>query len=438
MSDFWYNKSVFYQIYPLGAVGAPFKNDHVLNHRLSKLESWIPGLKKLGIDCIMLNPVFDSYSHGYDTSDYRRLDPRLGDNEDLTKFVQTCHQADIKVILDGVFNHVGREFKPFLDVLEKREASRYKDWFYIDFNGNNQYDDHLYYKDWEGNANLIKLNLDNPEVRDYLLETVRFWIDTFDIDGLRLDVAYCLAPHFLKALHTFVKAIRPDFFLMGETLHGDYNMWVNEEMLDSCTNYECYKGLYSSFNSKNFFEILYSFNRQFGNEQWCLYRGKHLFNFVDNHDVVRIASILDKKVELPLIYTMLFTMPGIPCLYYGSEWGIEGKKNDNDTELRPEIKELQWNDLTDTIQKLIEIHHDQSALIDGNYYQVALTNTACIYARENADQIIYTCINIGPSAVDLYTNKEFKALELLSNKEEEIHNVVHLESEQAKIYQIQK
>ncbi|WP_300963743.1 alpha-amylase family glycosyl hydrolase, partial [uncultured Dubosiella sp.] len=435
----WFESSVFYQIYPLGACGAPFENDHQPAHRLERLSSWIPALNELGIDCILLNPVFESISHGYDTTDYRQVDTRLGDNDDLARFVSHCHQAGIRVILDGVFNHVGREFAPFLDVLKNREASPYKDWFMIDFYADNNYGDHLSYQNWEGNNNLVKLNLNNPDVVHYLLETVKYWIDTFDIDGLRLDVAYCLAPDFLRALHTYAKQLCPDFFLMGETLHGDYNQWMNEQMLDSCTNYECYKGLYSSFNTRNFFEILYSFNRQFGNEQWCLYRGKHLFNFVDNHDVERIASILNVKTNLPLIYTMLMTMPGIPCIYYGSEWGMEGKKNADDTALRPEVKELQRNELTDTIRKLIDIHHQESALIDGSYAQVALTNTACIYARENEKEVIWTCVNLDEQPAVLGVNYAGTMIDLLHENEDVlIRNQITIDARSARILKREK
>ncbi|WP_301205366.1 alpha-amylase family glycosyl hydrolase [uncultured Dubosiella sp.] len=210
-------------------------------------------------------------------------------------------------------------------------------------------------------------------------------------------------------------------------------------MLDSCTNYECYKGLYSSFNTRNFFEILYSFNRQFGNEQWCLYRGKHLFNFVDNHDVERIASILNVKTNLPLIYTMLMTMPGIPCIYYGSEWGMEGKKNADDTALRPEVKELQRNELTDTIRKLIDIHHQQSALIDGSYAQVALTNTACIYARENEKEVIWTCINLDEQPAVLGVNYAGTMTDLLHENEDVlISSQVTIDARSARILKREK
>lgn len=153
----WASESVFYQIYPFGACNAPFENDHVLEHRIHKLEDFIPHLKKLNIDCVMLNSIFESRTHGYDTTDFKMLDTRLGTNEDLKEVIEKFHNNNIKIILDAVFNHVGRDFFAFKDVLEKKWDSPYKDWFYIDFNGNNHYNDGFWYQDWEGNDILVKL-----------------------------------------------------------------------------------------------------------------------------------------------------------------------------------------------------------------------------------------------------------------------------------------
>ena len=166
-------------------------------------------------------------------------------------------------------------------------------WFgRIAFDGNSNYNDGLWYEGWEGYYNLVKLNLNNPDVVNYLIESVRGWVDEFDIDGIRLDVAYCLNRDFMKRLRYETDQMKQEFFLVGEMLHGDYNTIVGNECLHSATNYECYKGLYSSFNSMNMFEIAHSIERQFGKEPWCLYTGKHLLTFVDNHDVSRIASTL--------------------------------------------------------------------------------------------------------------------------------------------------
>ena len=327
----WAYESVFYQIYPLGFCGAPFENDGVLEHRIEKVNDWIPHIKKLGADAIYFSPVFESDTHGYNTRDYTKIDTRLGTNEDFANVCSNLHKEGIRVVLDGVFNHVGRGFWAFEDVLKNREQSPYVNWFgRIAFDGNSNYNDGLWYEGWEGNYDLVKLNLRNEEVIQHIFSAIKGWVDEFDIDGLRLDVAYCLDHDFVRRLRSFCNELKPDFFLVGETLHGDYNQLMNDEMLHSVTNYECYKGLYSSFNSMNMFEINHSLLRQFAPENWTLYKGKHLLSFVDNHDVTRVASILTNKNHLPLIYALAFGMPGIPCVYYGSEWGAEGRKEDGD------------------------------------------------------------------------------------------------------------
>ena len=307
----WAYESVFYQIYPLGFCGAPFENDGVLTHRILKVNDWIEHINNLGANAIYFSPVFESDTHGYNTRDYKKIDCRLGTNDDFKEVCENLHKNNIKVVLDGVFNHVGRGFWAFQDVLQNRENSRYRDWFFIDFNGNSNYNDGLWYEGWEGNFDLVKINLRNEEVINHIFECIKLWIDEFDIDGLRLDVAYCLDKDFLKRLRSYTDSLKNDFLLLGELLHGDYNQFVNDDMLHSCTNYECYKGVYSSFNSMNMFEIVHSLLRQFGPEQWTLYRGKHLLSFVDNHDVSRIASILTNEKHIPLTYGMIFGMPGI-------------------------------------------------------------------------------------------------------------------------------
>ena len=311
----WYNEAVFYQIYPLGFCGAPFENDGVQEHRILKVLDWIDHIKETGCNAVYFSPVFESDTHGYNTRDYSKIDCRLGTNEDFKKVCDALHEAGIRVVLDGVFNHVGRGFWAFKDVLEKRWDSPYKDWFNISFDGNSNYNDGLWYEGWEGHYDLVKLNLRNPAVTEHIFSCIRQWREEFGIDGLRLDVAYCLDFDFLKNLRGVCKALDPEFFILGELLHGDYARWVNPEMLDSATNYECYKGLHSSFNSMNMFEICHSLKNQFGPEQWCRYRGMHLLCFVDNHDVSRIASVLQNEKHLPLIYALMFGMPGIPCIY---------------------------------------------------------------------------------------------------------------------------
>lgn len=391
----WAFESVFYQVYPLGLCGAPHQNDGVVVPRIKKLENWAEHIAKLGANAIYFSPVFDSDSHGYDTRDYAKIDCRLGTNADFAQLCRTLHQKNIKVVLDGVFNHVGRGFWAFQDVLKNREASQYRDWFHINFGGNSNYNDGLWYEGWEGHYELVKLNLRNPAVAEYLFSCIKGWVDEFEIDGLRLDVAYCLDTDFLRALRSFCDKLKPEFFLVGEMLHGDYNRIVNDEMLHSVTNYECYKGLYSSFNSLNMFEIIHSLLRQFGPEQWTLYKGKHLLSFADNHDVSRIASNIADKKHLPLVYGMLFAMPGIPCVYYGSEWGIEGvKQNGSDDSLRPCIDVPVYNELSAFITACAQAHKASAALSNGSFRSIMLTNKQVIFERKCGEDRVLVAINI--------------------------------------------
>jgi alpha amylase catalytic region len=394
----WATNSVFYQIYPLGFCGAPKENDGQLVPRIRKVVEIIPHIKKLNIDAIYFSPVFESDRHGYDTRDYTKIDVRLGSNEDFAFVCKTLKENGIRVVLDGVFNHVGRGFFAFQDVLQNRENSIYKDWFHISFEGDSCFNDGLWYEGWEGHFELVKLNLENPNVIEYLFSCIKMWIEEFNIDGLRLDVAYCLKESFMRKLREFSNSVGEDFFLLGEVLFGDYNRIVNDEMLHSCTNYECYKGLYSSFNDMNLFEIAHSLNRQFGKEGSAIYKGKHLLSFADNHDVIRVASILKEQKHLPLVYALLFGMPGIPCIYYGSEWGITGVKDKNsDDDLRPEIKAPEWNDLTTLISSLALIRKEHKSLIFGEYKSVVLTNRQLILEREFEGERIWVGVNADSS-----------------------------------------
>lgn len=417
----WSYEGIFYQIYPIGFCGAPTANDGKTVSRILKLKDWSSYLESLGISSILLNPIFESDNHGYDTRDYKKIDCRLGTNEDFAEVCKDLHAHNVKIVLDGVFNHVGRGFWAFKDVQEKKWDSPYKDWFCINFDGNSCYNDGFWYEGWEGHFELVKLNLANSAVVDYLLECVKGWIDEFDIDGLRLDVAYCLDRNFMKRLRSFCQELKPDFALIGEVLFGDYNQIVNDEMLHSCTNYECYKGIYSSFNSMNMFEIAHSLNRQYGPEQWCIYRGKHLMSFVDNHDVTRIASILTNKNHLPLTYGLLLGMPGVPCIYYGSEWGEEGvKAPNNDYALRPCFEEPKPNELTEEIKKMIHVRTGSNALCHGSYRNVVLTNHQLIFERRTDDERMLVAINasdapftahngeLGGTMTDLLTGNEIQ------------------------------
>ena len=351
----------------------------------------VEGLKELGVDAVYFGPVFESVEHGYDTTDYRVIDRRLGTNEMFAHICDELHKNGIRVILDGVFNHVGRNFWAFKDVQEKGQASEYCDWFAgLNFGGQSPCGDNFWYEGWNGYYNLVKLNLRNWHVCDYLIDAVGMWMDQFHIDGIRFDAADCVDFDFFRRIHNFCKERNPEFWLMGEIIHGDYKRWANPEMLDSVTNYECYKGIYSSHNDKNYFEINYSINRQFGNGG--IYQGVALYNFVDNHDVNRLASTL--------CYTLMYCMPGIPSVYYGSEYGVMGRhENNSDDGLRPclDLDDLNRSgnlDLYRHLVKLGRIYHAYPALRTGSYYTVEVRNRQLLFAKEQDGRTVYVALNL--------------------------------------------
>ncbi len=419
MEKNWISEAVFYHIYPLGFCGAPqyAHEESGCQPRIRKIIEWIPHLQEMHINALYLGPVFSSYEHGYDTADYRCIDHRLGSNEDFRDVCNALHNAGIKVILDGVFNHVGRTFWAFSDVLQNKEQSQYKDWFYhINFGNQSPYGDPFSYEAWEGHYNLVKLNLQNEATVQYLLDSVGMWMEQFQIDGLRLDAADCIDKQFFARLKAYTKARKQDFWLMGEIIHGDYSLWANPELLDSVTNYECYKGLYSAHNSKNYFEIAYSLNRQYVNGG--IYKHLNLYNFVDNHDVNRLASVLRNQADLYNTYTLLYTMPGICSIYYGSEYGIQGTKhNGSDADIRPNLQLTDFKSTDPLYQHICtlgKIRTTYRVLQYGNYEQITVRNEQLIYRRCLEDEKIYALFNISEEAATLSIPNESQAYELFS------------------------
>ena len=232
-----------------------------------------------------------------------------------------------------MFNHTGREFFAFEDIKKNREQSPYCNWYKgVWFGGNNCYNDGFSYESWRGCNELVKLNLWEKAVQDYLFGVIDFWIDTFDIDGIRLDCADQLEFFFMEEMRRRTEEKKADFWLMGEVIHGDYSRWVNAKTLHSVTNYELRKGLYSGHNTHNYFEIAHTIRRQFG-DPWGnrgLYEGCRLYTFADNHDVNRLTSELNVFAHSFPVYALVYFLPGIPSVYYGSEFGIEGKKEGSD------------------------------------------------------------------------------------------------------------
>ena len=413
----WYDSAVFYHIYPLGLCGCPHDNNGETGAHFDKLNEWAEHAKRIGCNAIYIGPLFESGSHGYDTTDYRLVDRRLGTNDDFKQFVKNCHANDVKVIVDGVFNHTGRDFFAFQDIKKNRENSRYKDWYCnVNFWGNNEYNDGFSYDNWGGYNLLAKLNLWNPEVKNYHLETVKFWVDEFDIDGIRLDAADVLDFGFMKELRSFCNGLKPDFWLMGEVIHGDYSRWANNDMLHSVTNYELHKGLYSGHNDHNYFEIAHTIKRLNG-----IVGDKKLYTFCDNHDVARIYSKLNNKAHMYNVAILVYTVPGIPSIYYGSEFGIPGnKENGSDWNLRPDLNLADFNEKDELPALYTTLGHLKQRfpeLTYGDYRELYLTTGQFAFARCLDGRAVVTALNNADNGAHMEINLPIganKAVNLLT------------------------
>lgn len=428
----WYDGAVFYHIYPIGMTGAPRTNTFEAGeHRLNKLLDWLPHIKAIGCDAIYIGPLFESVAHGYETADYKKLDSRLGDNNDLINFVKACHEIGIKVIVDGVFNHVGREFFAFKDLKEHRENSAYRDWFKnIHFDWNNDYNDGLYYDSWDGHGTLVNLNHQNPAVREYFLDVARFWISEFDIDGIRLDAADVLDFTFMRELRSVTDSCKQDFWLLGEVIHGDYTRWVNNEMLHSVTNYWLHKALYSGHNDHNYFEIAHTVKR-------CTDMGMHIanafYNFVDNHDVARIITKLNNKAHFFPVHVLLYTLPGKPSIYYGSEFAIEGEKKPYADEiLRPELKIEDYKDAVNTnentkrIAALGNMRLNNQWVGEAGYRELLLTNRQYAFLREYGDKRLVAIVNNDDNNADIHLNINGEFTEIFSGEKRNFDGNMHV------------
>ncbi len=398
----WEQNAIFYHIYPLGLCGAPQENpggEPV--SRIRQICDWIPHLKKMHVNAVYFGPLWESGTHGYDTTDYTVLDRRLGTNEDFAAVCDALHENGIRIVLDGVFNHVGRGFFAFQDVLKNGQSSPYCGWFCnLWFGGSNRFGDPFSYESWHGCVELVKLNLRNEDVIRCLENAIIGWMEQFHIDGIRFDAADCIDRDFFKRIRHLTKSRNPEFWLMGELIHGNYAQFANPEMLDSSTNYECWKGIWSSHNDQNYFEINYAINRQKD-----IYPGLMLYNFADNHDVARLATQLREPRHLPLVYALLYAMPGIPSVYYGSEFGILGEKQHGDQALRPALKwadmDAEHNALCQFLYTLGAAYAAHPVLQTGSFFTVEVRNRQLAFRRGDGDDAVYCLLNLADSAAEM-------------------------------------
>ncbi|MBN2656370.1 MAG: alpha amylase C-terminal domain-containing protein [Spirochaetales bacterium] len=392
----------FYHIYPLGLTGAPERNDldSVPVSRFSEIENWIGHIVEGGFDAVYFGPLFESESHGYDTVDYYRVDRRLGTNNDFAQLCRKMKDKGLAVYVDGVFNHVSRSFRAFRDLESRKGESPCRDWF------RDVSLEPFHVRCWEGHDSLVELNLSNRDVRNHIFGAVEMWYREFGIKGLRLDVAYCLDKDFLEELRRFTRSLDPDFQLLGEVIHGDYRQWLDHDLLDSVTNYECYKGIHSSLNDNNFFEIAYSLNRLFGAEG--IYRGRRLYNFIDNHDVNRIASVLQKPAHFYNALILLYTIPGNPSVYYGSEWQLRGvKEGHSDRNLRPALRCSEHPSNEEEMSswenhcRMASIRHSSEALQSGSYRELYKSSNQFAFARESGRGVALCAVNSADREVQI-------------------------------------
>ncbi len=363
------NGRTIYQLHALGAAGVGWVNPDVdaaepCGHGLDRLGAWLDDVAGLGAGAVLLTPIFVSQTHGYDTVDPFRIDQRLGDDAAFDRFVGACHDRDLLLFLDGVFNHVGRAFPAFRDVLERGRESEYTGWFELDFEHDDG--DGFAYKTFEGHRELVALNHGDERVLDWAQRVACHWLDR-GADGWRLDAAYTIRRSFLAALADAIHARFADAFVFGEVIHGDYTGFVDATRVDSVTQYELHKAIWSSLNDANLFELA-----------WALRRHREMVaafapvTFVGNHDVTRIASQVTDPARLPAAFATLFALPGHPCIYYGDELGWTGVKQQGpggDDAIRPPLP-----DHADGDHGLLALHRELVAFRRANRW---LTTADC-------------------------------------------------------------
>ncbi len=388
----WFEHAVWWQVYPLGFTGAeqsalPASAPAV--PRLGMLGGWLDYLTDLGCNGLALGPVFAAETHGYDTVDHFRIDPRLGDEPDLLDLVRQAHERGVRVLLDGVFNHVGRGFPRFADVRENGERSAFASWFRRSPAGE--------FETFEGHEKLVALNHDEPAVADYVTDVLTHWLAR-GIDGWRLDAAYAVPLAFWRNVTDRVRARFPAAWLLGEVIHGDYIAYVTDGGLDSVTQYELWKAIWSSCNDRNFFELAWALQRH--NEMLATFAPS---TFLGNHDVTRIASMLADERHLEHVLVLLATLGGVPCIYYGDEQAFRGEKEQReggDDAIRPafpagpgELAPYGWPHYR-LHQFLIGFRRRHPWLVRARTEVAELTNTLLAYVATDGEHRIAAVLNL--------------------------------------------
>jgi glycosidase len=391
----WVQHAIWWQVYPLGFVGA-FPADPppgADEHRMRRIVEWLDHAVELGASGIALGPIFESRTHGYDTTDHHRIDPRLGDDADFDELVSQAHARGLRVLLDGVFNHVGTDFPRYRDALDGGDMS----WFRRR-NGE--------FGTFEGHGELIALNHDNPDVVDYTVDVMTHWLRR-GADGWRLDAAYAVPDRFWAQVLPRVREEFGDAYFVGEVIHGDYSAHVRDAGFDSVTQYELWKAIWSSLNDGNFHELDHALARH--NEFLDAFVP---MTFIGNHDVTRIASKLENTRHLEHALVILLTIGGTPSVYAGDESAYRGVKEERvggDDAVRPEFTsplmgvDDQGRDVYRLHQYLIGLRRRHPWLHAARSSAGHLTNTQYVFRVHDENNALVVALNVDdePMSVSL-------------------------------------
>jgi cyclomaltodextrinase len=388
MSDGWVDHVIWWHVYPLGFAGAePAAGPgQAVTHRLGHLEAWLDHLIGLGCNGLALGPVFASGTHGYDTVDYFRIDPRLGDESDFDALVKACRERGVRVLLDGVFNHAGREFEPVRRAIEAGSGE------WVRWSGEYPY---LF----EGHDRLVTLNHESEQVRDFVADVMVHWLER-GADGWRLDAAYAVAPEFWAGVLPRVRERFPDAWFVGEMIHGDYRDYVHRSGLDAVTQYELWKAIWSSLNDRNLFELAWALDRHRD------VAGDFLpLTFLGNHDVTRIASQVADPRHVGHAVALLFFLPGVPSVYYGDEFGFRAVKEDRpggDDAVRPPMparpEEITDPGFTALYRELIGVRRRNPWLTRATITTEQLANEHVVVTAEGDGRRMTLALNLGDEA----------------------------------------
>ncbi|MCQ1946879.1 MULTISPECIES: alpha-amylase family glycosyl hydrolase [unclassified Arthrobacter] len=401
----WVEHVVWWQVYPLGFAGAEkaaLPEQAPARHGLTQLVPWLDYLVEMGASGLALGPVFASETHGYDTTDYYRIDSRLGDDADFDELVAQAHARGIRVLLDGVFNHTGRSFAPFRQALEQGPGATTADWFGFIWPDGWTPGTEPDYKDFEGHHHLVALNHAEPAVADFVADVMKHWLRR-GADGWRLDAAYAVPSPFWAKVLDEVRTEFPDAYFVGEYIHGNYPEDVRAGHLDSVTQYELWKAIWSSLAEANFYELSAALERH----NTFLDTFVPL-TFVGNHDVTRIASRLAPSGRLAHALVLLFTLPGTPTVYYGDEQGYRGDKEDRaggDDDIRPSFP-ASPEELSAVGQPLYHLHQELIGLRRRHHWVHAartrvhsLANEQLVYEVFDAGHSLFVAMNLEDTSV---------------------------------------